>query len=91
MTPVLIAPPELPSRPPAASSAIAIQQDRPAVAAATISANVFVPSDALEDAVTVGDPNFPEGIDYERWSRVVRPSPRAAFADRLDLLELFED
>jgi hypothetical protein len=32
-----------------------------------------------------------EGIDYERWSAVVRPSPRAAFADRLDIVDILAD
>jgi hypothetical protein len=32
-----------------------------------------------------------EGIDYERWSSVVRTSPRSAFADRLDIVDLLGD
>jgi hypothetical protein len=30
---------------------------------------------------------FPGGIDYRRWARIVRPSPRTAFADRLDMFD----
>jgi hypothetical protein len=29
----------------------------------------------------------PRGIDYERWTRLVNPAPREAFADALDLIE----
>ena len=35
--------------------------------------------------------NWPEGIDYEKWSKVARPSPRSAFADRLDIVDLLDD
>lgn len=34
---------------------------------------------------------FPDGIEYDRWSRAVQPAPRALFADRLDLLDILED
>lgn len=27
------------------------------------------------------------GIDYKRWTPLVKPAPREAFADRLDLLD----
>lgn len=39
----------------------------------------------------LGEPGLPEGIDYERWTRLVSPAPRGEFADRLDVLDLFED
>jgi hypothetical protein len=41
-----------------------------------------------ESGAIIAEPNFPDGIDYDRWSRVVAPAPRKAFADRLDVLEL---
>jgi hypothetical protein len=31
---------------------------------------------------------WPEGIDYARWAAVAQPSPRSAFADRLDIVDL---
>lgn len=34
---------------------------------------------------------WPEGIDYEKWSAVVKPSPRGAFADRLEVVDLVDD
>jgi hypothetical protein len=34
---------------------------------------------------------FPEGIEYAQWAHVVTPAPREAFADRLDMLDLFDD
>jgi hypothetical protein len=34
---------------------------------------------------------WPEGIDYDKWAAVVRPSSRSAFADRLDIVDLAED
>jgi hypothetical protein len=44
------------------------------------------------DSTSWLDSNFwPEGIDYDKWSAVVRPSPRSAFADRLDIVDLAED
>jgi hypothetical protein len=39
----------------------------------------------------LGAPDFPGGIDYDRWARVVRPSPRSAFGDPLDLVDLFDE
>jgi hypothetical protein len=44
------------------------------------------------DSMSWFDSNFwPEGIDYDKWAAVVRPSPRSAFADRLDIVDLTED
>lgn len=44
------------------------------------------------DTATWFDSNsWPEGIDYEKWSVVARPSPRSAFADRLDIVDLLDD
>lgn len=34
---------------------------------------------------------FLDGIDYDRWTGIVRPSPREAFADRLDLLDILDE
>jgi hypothetical protein len=34
---------------------------------------------------------FVGGIDYSRWTGLVRPAPREAFADRLDLLDILDD
>ncbi len=31
------------------------------------------------------------GIDYERWTPLVKPSPRDAFGDRLAMLEAVDD
>ena len=42
-------------------------------------------------AVSTDGPDFPQGIDYGRWIGVVRPSPREAFADPLDLLDELPD
>lgn len=33
------------------------------------------------------EPDLPEGIDYERFTPLVNPAPREAFADPLDLIE----
>jgi hypothetical protein len=35
--------------------------------------------------------HWPDGIDYETWAQVVKPSPRDAFADSLDIIDLDED
>jgi hypothetical protein len=44
------------------------------------------------DATSGLDSNYwPEGIDYDRWAGVARPSPRSAFADRLDVVDLLGD
>jgi hypothetical protein len=43
-----------------------------------------------ERLVTTDPPDLPEGIDYERWARLVKPVPREAFADSLDLLNLLD-
>jgi hypothetical protein len=44
------------------------------------------------DSTSWLDSNFwPEGIDYDKWATVVRPSPRSAFADRLDIVDLAGD
>jgi hypothetical protein len=34
--------------------------------------------------------DWPNGIDYERWAPIVRPAPREAFADPLDLLDMLD-
>jgi hypothetical protein len=34
---------------------------------------------------------FLDGIDYDRWTGIVRPSPREAFADRIDLLDILDE
>jgi hypothetical protein len=34
---------------------------------------------------------FSGGIDYDRWADLVRPSPREAFADRMDLLDILDE
>jgi hypothetical protein len=41
----------------------------------------------VSDDADVGAPDFPAGIDYERWTLLVNPAPREAFADRLVLLD----
>jgi hypothetical protein len=54
---------------------------------------VYFRPEADEDALVepLGPSDFPEGIDYDRWVHVVRPSPREAFADPLDFPDLFDD
>ncbi len=47
---------------------------------------------AEADSTSWLDSNYwPEGIDYDRWGAVVKPSPRSAFADRLDVVDLLDD
>ncbi len=49
-------------------------------------------SDAEADEVSwLGSGLWPEGIDYEKWGKVAKPSPRSAFADRLDIVDLLGD
>lgn len=44
------------------------------------------------DEASMLDSNYwPEGIDYEKWSAVAQPSPRSAFADRLDIVDLLAE
>ena len=43
------------------------------------------------DLHTADGSEFPGGIDYDRWTEVVQPSPRDAFADRLDLLDILDE
>jgi hypothetical protein len=74
MTPVIALPPEY--QPTTASSAIVVAL-----------AHHGSGTEALQ---VIGPPDFPEGIDYDRWLHVVRPSPREAFADALDL-DLVDD
>jgi len=50
-----------------------------------------VPAPTYAVVDVVAGQSFPEGIDYERWAAVVQPAPREAFADRLDVLDLFDD
>ena len=52
---------------------------------------IIAPAFAGAQQGDVTDPDFPHGIDYERWSSVVQPAAREAFADRLDLIDLFDD
>ena len=40
--------------------------------------------------VLVGAPEIPDGIDYDRWVGLVRPAPRAAYADSLELTDYFD-
>jgi hypothetical protein len=58
----------------------------------TRSAAFVVPAPQYVRAeVDVFESDFPDGIDYDRWAGIVDPSPRDGFADRLDLIDLFED
>jgi hypothetical protein len=76
---------DVPGVVPRRSSKMSAIAPRP-YAASTASVTSPVPAPRYlpveDDAIT---PNFPQGIDYDRWAAVVRPSPREAFADRLDL------
>jgi hypothetical protein len=45
----------------------------------------------VDPPAELGEPDFPAGIDYERWTSVVTPAPRDVFADRLDVVDLFDD
>lgn len=56
----------------------------------TASAALIVPAPAYAPAYSSAS-YFPEGINYERWAPLVHAAPRDAFADRLDLLDLFDD
>jgi hypothetical protein len=64
---------------------------RPSTGASTIAVEaVYFESDEdLSPELPLA--NWPEGIEYERWADVVRPAPRGAFADPLDLADLFGD
>jgi len=63
-----------------------------AVSLETLTVTTVSESPAEGDSSSWLDTNYwPEGIDYEKWSAVVRPSPRSAFADRLDIVVLAED
>jgi hypothetical protein len=59
----------------------------------TASATTVLPLPSLlwPDVDTVDGSYFPGGIDYDRWTEVVRPAPRGAFADRLDLLDVLDE
>ncbi len=56
----------------------------------TAAAAIIVPAPAYAYAGVV-EPDFPEGIDYDRWTGIVHPSPRSAFADSLDLLDFADE
>jgi hypothetical protein len=86
VTPIFIAPPELPP-PPRVANAVIVKGIASNASAATISASVYVPY----TVPLVGEPDWPSGIEYDKWAPVVQPSPRQAFADRLDIVELFGD
>jgi hypothetical protein len=43
------------------------------------------------DLIEVFRSDLPDGIDYARWSTVVKPSSRVGFADSLDFVDLFDD
>jgi len=88
MTPIFIAPPELPP-PPSVASAIVLAGATPAASTSTLSGNFFVPF--VSEFVPVQKPDFPLGIDYEAWAPIVQPSPREAFVDRLDILDELPD
>lgn len=77
MTPVID--PPLPYRPNTAASTFAVE------------AVYHEPDRDAWQELVLGAPNFPEGINYAAWAHVVRPSPREAFADPLDLADLFDD
>ena len=77
MTPVIDLPPNL--RTPTAAMVVVFEEHYQAV----------MPTASESNDGFAGD--FPQGIDYDRWADVVRPSPREAFADRLELLDLFDD
>lgn len=49
---------------------------------------VSLPEFAWPDVEIDDGSYFPGGIDYDRWTGLVRPSPRHAFADRMDLLDI---
>jgi hypothetical protein len=66
-------------------SAIAPPQYQPPTASATGNL-VFV---AYDDELTGSD--LPQGIDYDRYTGLVRPAPRGTFQDPLDLADLFDD
>ena len=58
-----------------------------ASAAIVVSAPAYIQA----DADPTWEPDFPQGINYDRWTGVVQTSPRDTFADRLDLLDLLDD
>jgi hypothetical protein len=63
-------------------------------AAVTLSSVAFVdvqPQPEVEPTDWFDSSVWPEGIDYERWAAVVKPAPREAFADRLDVVDLLAD
>jgi hypothetical protein len=51
---------------------------------------VVAPELVTPDASSAGYA-WPEGIDYERWTPAIQPSPRESFGDRLDILEQLAD
>jgi hypothetical protein len=48
----------------------------------------FDPAELTE--ILIGPPDLPGGIDYDRWVGLVKPAPREAFADPLDLIDYFD-
>jgi len=52
---------------------------------------VSLPEFGWPDMEIAGGSYFLDGIEYDRWTGLVRPSPREAFADRMDLLDILDE
>lgn len=44
-----------------------------------------------DEAIEIGEPNLPGGIDYALWSKAVKPASREGFAESSDIADLFDD
>ena len=52
---------------------------------------VSLPEFAWPDLEIAEGAYFVGAIDYDRWTGLVRPSPREAFAARMDLLDILDE
>lgn len=57
----------------------------------SVASVVLLPGFVWPDAETASGSYLPGGIDYERWTGLVQPSPRDEFADRIDLLNILDE
>ena len=89
MTPLFIAPPELPPPPRVASAIVVTSGPITGSDSGTVSGNFFVPYPS--EFVHLDEPDFPDGIDYDTWAAIVNPAPRETFADSLELLDALPD
>lgn len=82
MTPVL----DLPTIATLSTESAAVSME-----AGAIFSTAIEPRPEADEPMSFDTNYWPEGIDYARWAVVAQPSPRRAFADRLDIVVLAED